>query len=124
VFMVGKIGLHSVKTEDLKRELQRRESKPGIWVVVKYLRDDRENRYNEPKYIHLIELDGVQVEAQLVGNIYNKDLNDRQPTCSDEDPNWDSDWKNYEEYSIQYFLGKKVKIDSFDPLKISQIINN
>ena len=115
--------LYSVSTEDLKKELQRRESDPGIWSVIKYLRDDRSRRYNEPKYIHLIEdSNGVQVEVQLVGNIYNKDLNDKQPTCSDDAPNWDSDWDYYDEYSIQYFIGKKVRIDSFDPLKISEII--
>lgn len=117
------MNLHLVKTEDLKKELLRREAVPGIWSVVKYLRDDA-RRYEEPKFIHLIEKDGVQIEAQLVGNIYNKDLNDRQPTCSDEDSNWDSDWENYGDFSCQYFLGKKVKIDSFDPFKISQIIIN
>lgn len=115
--------LYSVSTEDLKKELLRRQATPGIWAVVKYLRNDSASRYGDPLHVHLIEnMMGVQVEAQLVGNIYDKNLNDMQPTCSDEDPEWDSDWENYEDFSVKYFLGKKVKIDSFDPIKVSQII--
>lgn len=117
------MNLYRVSTEDLKKELHRREASPGIWTVLKYLRDDSENRWSEPKFIHLIEdSNGVQMEAQLVGNIYDKNLNDRQPTCSDEDPTWDSDWEEYEEFSIQYFIGKKVEILSFDPIKINKIL--
>jgi hypothetical protein len=118
--------IDSFTTEELKKELQRRASHPGVWSVVKYLRDDTVSRYGrsgEPKHIHLIEdIDGNQMDVQLVGNIYDKYLNKAQPSCSDEDPNWDNDWEAYEEYSIQYFIGKKVQIDSFDPLKISKIL--
>ena len=121
--MADRVNLNSVSTEYLNKEIQRRSSSPGIWNVIRYLRDDREHRYESPKHIHLIEKDGIQIEVQLVDNIYNKDLNDRQPITSDEDSNYDSDWEEYEDYSIQYFVGKKVKIDSFDPFKISQIIN-
>jgi hypothetical protein len=117
------MNLDNISTEDLKKELQKRSCSPGIWTVVKYIRDDNEhNYYSSPIHIHLIEKDGIQIECQLVDKIYNKDLNENQPTTSDEDPNWDSDWQAYEEYSIQYFIGKKVKIDSFDPIKISQIL--
>lgn len=115
------MNLYNVSTEDLRKEIFRRELNPGIWIVVKYLRDDGVR--NNPKHIHLIEnFNGVQTEANLIGRIYNKDLNDRQPTSSDEDPNWDSDWEEYEEYSIQYFIGRKVKIDSFYPFRIGQIL--
>ncbi len=115
--------LHSIKTEDLKKELNRREAIPGVWKVVKYLRNDAEGWYDAPKFIHLIEdSNGVRIEAQLVHNIYDKNLNDKQPTCSDEDPNWDSDWEDYGEFCVEYFIGKKVEIESFDPFKISRII--
>ncbi len=114
--------ISKVSTKDLKKELQKRESTPGVWKVIKYLRDDRDHLF-EPKYIHLVEdIDGNQVELQLVGNIYNNDLNKMQPGCSDEDSNWNSKWEEYFSYSIKYFIGKSIKIDSFDPLKISQII--
>jgi hypothetical protein len=96
--------------------------KTGEWSVVKYLRDDRERRYESPKHIHLIEKDGKQLEIQLVDNIYDETLNDKQPTCSDEDPEWDSEWEAYGEFSINYFIGKKVLIESFEPLVITKII--
>jgi len=117
------MNLKSVSTKDLEKELERRKSKPGLYRVIKYLRDDRERRYSEPVFIHLVENeDGDKIEVQLVGNFYNKDLNDRQPCCSDEDPNWYSDWEEYEEYSVNYFIGKQVQIDSFHPVKISKLV--
>ncbi len=64
----------------------------------------------------------MKMEVQLVGNIYDKTLGDKQPTTSDEDPEWESDWEKYEDFSINYFISKKVQIDSFDPLSISKIL--
>lgn len=117
------MSINNISTEDLEKELLKRKLSPGIWTVVKYLRDDKTSRFGEPKPIHLvIDSNGNTAEVQLVGNIYNKDLNDRQPECSDEDPNWDSDWEEYENFSINYFLDKKVEISSFDPIKITKII--
>ncbi len=106
------LGLDSV--ESLKPQ-------PGIWTVVKYLHNES-GRYGDPKHIHLIEKDGMKMEVQLVGNIYDKTLGDKQPTTSDEDPEWESDWEKYEDFSINYFISKKVQIDSFDPLSISKIL--
>lgn len=117
------MNIQDIDTEVLKKELERRQSQPGIWKVVKYLRDDRKGRHHGPEFIHLIEKDDIQIEVKLVGNIYDKTLNSREPTCSDDDPNWDSDWEDYEDFSAQYFIGKKVEIESFDPFSIKRILN-
>lgn len=116
------MNIENISTEDLEKELNKRKSTPGIYNVISFVRDYREKSYSPPEFIHLIEKDGIQIECQLVGNIYDEILNDKQPTCSDEDPEWDDEWEEYEEFSKNYFIGKKVEIISFDPLTIKKII--
>jgi hypothetical protein len=102
--------LNSVPTEELEKEIERRNSKgkdSDIWTVVSFWGFEGPNYDRRGK--HIIENESGDRKKVDLTNVSDSHLSEMQPQMSDEEDGYEDSWEEYEEYQRNYLIGKKVK---------------
>ena len=103
--------LNSVPTDELKREIERRDSDNesyggDLFTVI-------DQRYEGGETIHIIEDEYGNREKVNLKDLCDEHLSKLQPQLSDEENGYDYAWEEYEKYQSEYLIGKKIKKSDF-----------